>query len=78
LKREGARAIYACATHAVLSGPANQRLDDSPIEKLIVTNSIPHDPKAVSKKIVQLSVAKLLGEAIARIHDDSSVSELFA
>jgi len=78
LKREGARAIYACATHAVLSGPANQRLDDSPIEKLIVTNSIPHDPKAISHKIVQLSVAKLLGEAIARIHDDTSVSELFA
>jgi ribose-phosphate pyrophosphokinase len=78
LKREGARAIYACATHAVLSGPANQRLDDSPIEKLIVTNSIPHDPKSISHKIVQLSVAKLLGEAIARIHDDTSVSELFA
>lgn len=78
LKREGARSIYACATHAVLSGPANERLDDSPIEKLIVTNSIPHDPKSISKKIVQLSVAKLLGEAIARIHDDSSVSELFA
>lgn len=78
LKREGARAIYACASHAVLSGPANKRLDESPIEKLIVTNSIPHDPKNISRKIVQLSVAKLLGEAIARIHDDTSVSELFA
>src|SRR5271156_7170371 len=77
LKREGAAAIYACATHPVLSGPANKRLDESPIEKLIVTNSIPHDPKKISKKIVQLSVAKLLGEAIVRIHDDSSVSELF-
>jgi ribose-phosphate pyrophosphokinase len=77
LKREGAAEIYACATHAVLSGPANKRLDESPIEKLIVTNSIPHDPKKISKKIVQLSVAKLLGEAIVRIHDDSSVSELF-
>jgi len=77
LRREGARAIYACATHAVLSGPAHERIDDSPIEKLIVTNSIPHDPKGMSKKIVQLSVAKLLGEAIARIHDDTSVSELF-
>ncbi|HEY9775124.1 MAG TPA: ribose-phosphate pyrophosphokinase [Planktothrix sp.] len=77
LKREGARSIYACATHAVLSGPAHDRLDDSPIEKLIVTNSIPHDVKSGSKKIVQLSVAKLLGEAIARIHDDTSVSELF-
>jgi len=77
LEKEGASEIYACATHAVLSGPANKRIDDSPIEKLIVTNSIPHDPKKISKKIVQLSVAKLLGEAIARIHDDSSVSELF-
>jgi ribose-phosphate pyrophosphokinase len=77
LRKEGARAIYACATHAVLSGPANERIDASPIEKLIVTNSIPHDPKNISKKIVQLSVAKLLGEAIARIHDDTSVSELF-
>src|SRR5271156_6148997 len=77
LKREGAKSVIAVATHAVLSGPANKRLDESPIEKLIVTNSIPHDPKKISKKIVQLSVAKLLGEAIVRIHDDSSVSELF-
>ncbi len=77
LRREGAKAIYACATHAVLSGPANERLDNSPIEKLIVTNSIPQDPKMISKKVTILSVAKLLGEAIARIHDDTSVSELF-
>ncbi|HEY9712764.1 MAG TPA: ribose-phosphate pyrophosphokinase [Chroococcales cyanobacterium] len=77
LKKEGARAIYACCTHAVLSGPAIKRIEDSPIEQLIVTNSIPHDPKKVSRKIVMLSVAKLLGEAIVRIHDDTSVSELF-
>ena len=77
LKKEGAKAVYAVATHAVLSGPANKRIEESSIEKLIVTNSIPHDPSKISKKIVQLSVAKLLGEAIARIHDDSSVSELF-
>lgn len=77
LKKEGARTVYACCTHAVLSGPANKRIDDSDIEKLIVTNSIPHDSAKISKKIVQLSVAKLLGEAIARIHDDASVSELF-
>jgi len=77
LEKEGASEVYACATHAVLSGSANKLIDDSPIKKLIVTNSIPHDPKKISKKIVQLSVAKLLGEAIARIHDDSSVSELF-
>lgn len=77
LRREGAKSIIACSTHAVLSGPANKRLEDSCIEKLIVTNSIPHDPAKISKKIIQVSVAKLLGEAIARIHDDSSVSELF-
>ena len=52
-------------------------LEPSPIEKLIVTNSIPLDSSKQSDKIVQLSVAKLLGEAIARIHYDSSVSELF-
>ncbi|MBK7841471.1 MAG: ribose-phosphate pyrophosphokinase [Candidatus Obscuribacter sp.] len=77
LIKEGAKQVYACATHAVLSGPANERLDKSPIERLIVTNSIPHDTANVSNKIVQLSVAKLLGEAIWRIHDDSSVSEMF-
>lgn len=77
LIKEGAKQVYACATHAVLSGPANERLDKSPIEKLIVTNSIPHDTANVSNKIVQLSVAELLGEAIWRIHDDSSVSEMF-
>lgn len=77
LKREGATSVIAVATHAVLSGPALERLEKSPIEKLIVTNSIPLDPSKNSKKIVQLSVAKLLGEAIARIHDDCSVSELF-
>jgi ribose-phosphate pyrophosphokinase len=77
LKREGAERIIACASHAVLSGPAIERLENSCIEKLIVTNTIPLDASKASPKIVQLSVAKLLGEAIARIHDDSSVSELF-
>jgi ribose-phosphate pyrophosphokinase len=77
LKREGAKSVIAVATHAVLSGPAIERLENSPIEKLIVTNSVPLDAAKNSKKIVQLSVAKLLGEAIARIHDDCSVSELF-
>lgn len=61
----------------MLSGPANDRIEKSPIERLIVTNSIPLDKVSVSNKIVQLSVAKLLGEAIARIHDDCSVSEMF-
>jgi ribose-phosphate pyrophosphokinase len=77
LKKEGASAVYACASHAVLSGPANKRLDESPIEHVIVTNSIPLDPSNTSKKIIQVSVAGLLGEAIARIHSDRSISELF-
>ncbi|MBP6746692.1 ribose-phosphate pyrophosphokinase [bacterium] len=77
LIKEGATRVFACATHAVLSGPANERLEESPIEQLIVTNSIPHDMTHMSKKIVALSVAELLGEAIWRIHDDSSVSEMF-
>ena len=77
LQKEGATQVIACATHAVLSGPAYERLENSPIEKLIVTNSVPLDPSKKSERIVQLSVAKLLGEAITRIHDDCSVSELF-
>lgn len=77
LKREGARTVFACATHAVLSGPAFDRIQNSPIEQLIVTNSIPVETSKLPKKIVQVSVAKLLGEAIARIHEDCSVSELF-
>lgn len=77
LVKEGVKAVYACCSHGVLSGNAMKRIDDSPIKKLIVTNSIPHEADRRSKKIVQLSVAKLLGEAIVRIHDDSSVSELF-
>lgn len=77
LVKEGAKSIFACATHPVLSGPALERINSSPIEKLVVTNSIPHVQKKLGKKIVQVSVAKLLGEAICRIHDDASVSELF-
>lgn len=77
LRKEGASQIYACASHAVLSGPAMERLATAPIEKLIVTNSIPLDSSKLCDKVVQLSVARLLGEAIARIHEDCSVSELF-
>lgn len=77
LVKEGAKKVYACASHAVLSGPAYDRIDASPIEQLITTNSIPLNPEKQSSKIVQVSVASILGEAIARIHDDCSVSELF-
>ncbi|HWS16149.1 MAG TPA: ribose-phosphate pyrophosphokinase, partial [Candidatus Methylomirabilis sp.] len=77
LRRKGAKHIYACATHAVLSGPAIERLEKSEIEELVVTNTIPLGPKAACKKIRVLSVAPLLGEAIKRIHFQDSVSSLF-
>ncbi len=77
LKKEGATEIYVCATHPIFSGPALQRLEDSPVDEVIVTNTIPLDPNILPSKITQLSIATLLGEAISRIHDDESVSSLF-
>ena len=75
--RNGAREIYACATHAVLCGPAIERLRDSPIKQVVVTNSIPVPPNKQLPKLKILSVARLLGEAIRRIHNNESVSRLF-
>lgn len=78
LKEEGAKHIYACTVHPVLSGPALERIEGSPIERLIVTDTIPLKPEAKgSGKIEVLSVANLLGEAIRRIHSEDSVSSLF-
>ena len=74
----GAKQVYACAVHGVLSGPAIKRIDASPIDQLIVTNTIPQPPERLaSKKIVTLSVARLLGQAIRSIHEETSVSSLF-
>lgn len=77
LRRKGAKHVYAAATHAVLSGPAIERLEKSEIEELVVTNTIPLGAKATCKKLHVLSVAPLLGEAIKRIHFQDSVSSLF-
>lgn len=77
LKEQGARDIYVCAAHAVFSGPALQRLDAAPIKQVVVSNSIPLNKSSLPEKIVQLSIAPLLGEAISRIHDDESISSLF-
>ena len=77
LKKEGAKDIYVCAAHAVFSGPALQRLEEAPIKAVVVSNSIPLNQKNLPEKIVQLSIAPLLGEAISRIHDDESISSLF-
>lgn len=78
LQQEGARDVYVMAAHPVFSGPAVQRLADSCIKEVIVTNTIPLQPEAEAlTKISQLSIASLLGEAIMRIHDAESVSEMF-
>lgn len=77
LKKQGAKQIYACCSHAVLSGPAIERLEKSPIKELVVTNTIPKRDGASSDKIKRLSVGPLLGEAIKRIHYGESVSSLF-
>jgi ribose-phosphate pyrophosphokinase len=78
LRREGAKRILGCCTHAVLSGPAIQRIEESPLEELIVTNTIPLAADAQhSGKIKVLSVAHLIGEAIRRTHDEESISSLF-
>ena len=74
----GAKSVAVCATHPVLSGPALQRIIESPIEELVVTNTIQLSPEAKAcSKVKQLSVAALLAEAIRRIHHNDSVSSLF-
>jgi ribose-phosphate pyrophosphokinase len=77
LKELGARDVYACCTHPVLSGPAVDRLAGAPIREVLVTNTIPLPESKMIDKIKILSVAPLLGEAIIRIHEDLSVSKLF-
>ena len=76
-KANGAREIYACATHAVLCGPAVDRLRDAPIKQVVVTDSIPLPPNKQLPNIKVLSVAPLLADAIKRIHFNESVSKLF-
>jgi ribose-phosphate pyrophosphokinase len=75
----GARSVSACATHGVLSGPAIQRIDDSPLSEVIITDTIPlSEAGRSSKKLKVMSVARLLGEAVKRIHHGDSISSLFA
>jgi ribose-phosphate pyrophosphokinase len=78
LKESGARKIYACCTHPVLSGTSVERIEASPLDKVVVTNTIPLNEKALNgSKIMALSVAELLGETIKRVHNSDSVSTLF-
>ncbi|MCL1974744.1 MAG: ribose-phosphate pyrophosphokinase [Firmicutes bacterium] len=75
----GANSVYACCTHGVLTAPAMERLEKSPICEILTTNTVPLDPKRQGhcSKIKVLSVATLMGEAIIRIHENLSVSRLF-
>lgn len=78
LRANGAARVMACAVHGVLSGPAYERIHESELEKLVVTNTIPPKPEfAASDRIEILSVAPLLGKAIQSIHQETSVSSLF-
>ena len=78
LKDNGAARVLASAVHGVLSGPAMKRLESAPIDRLIVTNTVPVDTSGLaSDKLVVLSVARLLAQAIRSIHEETSVSKLF-
>ncbi len=77
LIKRGAKKVYACCTHPVLSGPARERIMDSSINELVVTNTIPLNNNMKLDKIKVLSVASLIGDAIIRINEGKSVSELF-
>ena len=77
IKDAGAEEVYACCTHAVLSGPALERINNSVIKEVVVTDSIEVPEEKTGGKIVQISVDQLMAEAIRRIHENRSVSPLF-
>jgi ribose-phosphate pyrophosphokinase len=77
LIENGAAEVYACCTHPVLSGPAIERIQNSKIKELVVTNTIALPEEKKIDKIVELSVAPLIGEAIIRVHEEQSISALF-
>eukprot|EP00243_Klebsormidium_subtile_P004082 TRINITY_DN17861_c0_g1_i1.p1 TRINITY_DN17861_c0_g1~~TRINITY_DN17861_c0_g1_i1.p1 ORF type:complete len:432 (-),score=88.30 TRINITY_DN17861_c0_g1_i1:314-1609(-) len=77
LHAEGAREVYACCTHGVFSPPAVERLSGGLFQEVIITNTIPLAPENYFPQLTILSVANLLGEAVWRIHDDSSISSIF-
>lgn len=77
LVEQGAKEVYACCTHPVLSGPAVERIRNSKIKELVVTNTIALEEEKKGANITELSVAGLMAEAIVRVHEDASVSTLF-
>ena len=77
VREHGARDIYLCFAHAVLSPPAVERLREPPIKEIVTTNSIPIPPEKQLPNLTVLSVAGLLGEVILRVHEGRSVGEVF-
>ena len=77
LAKMGVKDVYACCSHAILSDPAVKRINESPIKQLIITDSIPLPADKQSEKIVSLSIADMLGDAITLIYQQKSVSQLF-
>jgi len=78
IKKAGAKDVYAMATHAVLCGPAMERIKNSKLKELIVTDTIPLSKEKMNPRIKVLSIASLLAEAIKRIHEEESISVLFS
>ena len=76
-KDKGAKEVYACCTHPVLSGPAKERIENSAIKELIVSNSIQLEDSRKPSNTKELSVAGLIGKAIIRVYERESVSVLF-
>jgi ribose-phosphate pyrophosphokinase len=77
LKEQGAKEVYACATHALFNGAAIQRISQCPVKEVIVTDTYPIPPQKRINKITVLPIAPLLGEAIRRIHTGQSVGAMF-
>jgi ribose-phosphate pyrophosphokinase len=77
LCERGVTEVYACATHGILSGPAVQRIAQSPLREMVITDTIPLPEAKVIPQITVLTIAPLLGEAISRIHTGQSVGALF-
>ena len=77
LKAKGAAEVYACATHGLFSGPAYERMENSPIEEVVVTNAVPVPLERQTGKIKVLSLAPLLAKTISNVYSNGSVSALF-
>lgn len=77
LQARGARKIYACMTHGLFSGTAVEKIQNSPISEIVVTDTIPQDARKGMGKLTVLSVAELFGESIKRIHEEKTISQLF-